>query len=132
VTKGSDSNIQMNEGSGDLSDRRPFQFTIRTLMLLTLVVALFCSAAVTFEGMSRILAFTVLLWLLSGGLCWKMRAAASTIIAHLIGPAYGLALWIGSACKGSVWAGEGATFLALGFFASAGLSIVLVWLRRRC
>ena len=123
--------IQANESGDDLSVHRPFQFTIRTLMLLTLVVALFCSAAVTFEGMTRILTFTALLWLLSGGLCWKMRAAASTILAHLAGPIYGLALWIGSACKGSVWAGEGATFLAVGFFASAGLTIVLVWLRRR-
>jgi hypothetical protein len=119
-------------GSGEeLSAGKPFQFTLRTLFLLTLAVALVCSAAVTFNGMTRILAFTVVLWAVVGVACWKMRRVRSTIVAYLGGPLYGVVLWIGSACRDSVWEHEWQSLLAVGFFVGAALSVVIIGLRRR-
>jgi hypothetical protein len=117
-------------GDGPLA-RKPFQFTLRTMFLVMFVVALFCSAAATFDGMARILAFTAILWLVVGAKCLKMRAAGSTLVTYFGGPMYGVILWAGSACRGSVWRHEGATLFAVAFFAGAVLAVSLVWLRRR-
>jgi hypothetical protein len=127
---------QDNESDAAGSDddpfvHRPFQFTLRTMLLLTLVVALFCSAAITFEGMSRILAFSALLWLVVGAACCRMRAAATTDIAYIAGPVYGVVLWAGSAYRGSVWQQEWRRLFAVGFFAGSVLTVSLVCLRRR-
>ncbi len=126
-----DTRLKVSGAGDDSLARRPFQFTLRTLLLLTFIVAIFCSAAVTFHGMTRVLAFTVLLWAVAGGLCWRRRVAGSTVVAHLAGPTYASVLWIASACEGSVWGREAATFFAVGFFASTLLTIALVCLRRR-
>ena len=105
--------------------RQPFQFTIRTLLVLTLVVAMFCSAAETFQGTSRLLAFAILAWAVAGPILWKIGATRDAVLVHLGAPIlYAVAIW---SDRGSDWKGP----LAAGFFFGAVYSILIVLLRRR-
>ena len=88
MTDDSRNDTQKNDGGNGSSAREPFQFTLRTLFLVTLVVALFCSAAATFEGMARFLAVAAIAWAVVGAIYWKMRAAPAVVFAHICGPVY--------------------------------------------
>ena len=95
-----------NGGDGSLV-RKPFQFTLRTLFLVTLVVALFCSAAATFEGIALFLAVAAIAWAVIGAVYWKMRTPLAVVFAHLCGPACAaIIVWAVSAGRIHVWVGE--------------------------
>jgi hypothetical protein len=135
---GSDKQTSDNYRGGDRSERKPFQFTLRTLFLLTLIVALFCSAAATFEGMALFLAVTALAWGVIGAIYWKMRTGPAVVFAHLCGPAYAaIVVWAVSAGRTHVWLGQWKprdiweVTIAVGLLASAVASMGIVWLRRR-
>jgi hypothetical protein len=72
------------------------QFTIRTLLIITLIVALFCSATVTFHGQSRYYAIVILAWILLAGIYLCFRHLRSAIIPHILGPI--VALMISPLC----------------------------------
>jgi hypothetical protein len=115
-------------------DRRRFQFSLRSLFLLTFVVALFCSAATTFEGMVRLFAFAVLAWTMIGVTYWRRRAGWLAISAHVCGPIVGAILWAGSVWRHSVWTQAWETLLGVGFVAGALVSVGIVcvgWFRGR-
>jgi hypothetical protein len=98
---------QKNDGGDDPSARAPFQFTLRTLFLVTLVVALFCSAAATFDGIALFLAVAAIAWAVVAAIHWKMRTSLAVVFAHLCGPAYAaIIVWAFSAGRDHVWLGE--------------------------
>jgi hypothetical protein len=120
---------QSNSGEDSL-DRRRFQFSLRSLFLLTFVVALFCSASVTFEGITRLITF----WAILGVAYWRIRAGWFAIFALFCGPIVGAILWAGSVWRHSAWTQAWETLLGVGFFAGALVSIGVVcvgWLGRR-
>ena len=104
---GGDRQTSDNDGSGDRCVRKPFQFTLRTLFLLTLIVALFCSATATFEGMVLFLAVTTIAWAAIAAIYWKMRTGPAVVFAHACGPAYAaIVVWAVSAGCTHVWLGQ--------------------------
>jgi hypothetical protein len=115
---------QTNPGD-DCLDRRRLQFTLRSLFLLTFVVALFCSAAVTFEGMVRLFAFAVLVWAIIGAAYWRTSAGWLAVSAHVCGPIVGAILWAVSAWRHSAWVHAWETLLGVGFLAGAIVSIAV-------
>ncbi len=119
-----------NDSDADPSARKPFQFTLRTLFLVTSVVALFCSAAATFEGIALLLAVATITWAVVGAVYWKMRTAPTVVFAHLCGPAYAaIIVWAFSAGRDHVWIGQWNSrdiwevTVAVGLLASAMASI---------
>jgi hypothetical protein len=122
---------KMSGAGDDPFARKPFQFTLRTLLLLTLVGALFCSAAVTFDGMTRVLAFALILWAVAGAWCCRIWSLKAAVLAYFGGPIYGVILWTGSVKRASVWEHEWRSLLAVGFFVGAMVSMGIVALRRR-
>jgi hypothetical protein len=70
------------------------QFTIRTLLYVTLIVALFCSAAVSFSGLSRYYAIIGLTWIVYGGIYLRFRLLRSALIPHVLGPIVALMIWL--------------------------------------
>jgi hypothetical protein len=118
-------------------DRRRLQFSIRSLFVLTFVVALFCSAATTFSGASRLLAIMVLAWATAGAIFWRLHAAKEVLLTHGSGPLLGaifcgLVIW-----SENFWCDAMATcpgVLAIYLFATTAVSVayaMLCWLRRR-
>jgi hypothetical protein len=69
------------------------QFTIRTLFIITFIVALFCSATVTFQGQSRYYAIVILAWILLAGAYLSFRNLRSAIIPHILGLIVALMIW---------------------------------------
>ena len=135
---GGDKPTSDNDRGGDPTVRKPFQFTLRTLFLLTLVVALFCSAAATFEGMALFLAVTTIAWAVIAAIYWKMRTGPAVVFAHICGPVYAaIVVWAVSAGRTHVWLGQWKprniweVTIAVGLLASAVASLGIVWLRRR-
>jgi hypothetical protein len=70
------------------------QFTIRTLLIITLIVALFCSAATTFQGTSRYYAIVILAWIILAGVYLGYKQFRSAIIPHILGPIMALGFCI--------------------------------------
>jgi hypothetical protein len=126
---------QMIDGSGDdPSARKPFQFTLRTLFLVTFAVALFCSATTTFDGIMLFFALSVVAWGIIGAVYWKMRAAGIIVFAHACGPLLGATAWTCSVWRGSAWERAWETLLAVGCIAGAVVSVGIACglrLRRR-
>ena len=114
-------------GSGDDPfARRPFQFTLRTLLLLTLVVALFCSAAVTFGGIARFLAIATVAWAGVGAIYWKVRVALAAVLAHVFCPIYvaivvGVSAWQEHVVENSLDAWQPA--FGIGFVVGSVISV---------
>jgi hypothetical protein len=122
----------------DAIARKPFQFMLRTLFLLTFVVALLCSAAATFEGMALFLAIAAIVWAVVGAIDCKIRAGWAVAFAHLCGPAYAaIVVWAFTAGRHHAWVGEWnardirEVTIAVGLVASTVASMAVVWLRRR-
>ena len=116
---------------------QPFQFTLRTLFLVTLVVALFCSAAATFEGMALFLAVAAIAWAAIGAIYCKMRAGLAVAFIHLCGPAYAaIVVWAFSAGRDHVWIGQWNSrdiwevTIAVGLLASTVASVGVVCTNR--
>ena len=133
-------NTQTNDSGRDRAPfvRKPFQFTLRTLFLVTLVVALFCSAAATFDGIALLLAIAAIAWAVIGAVYWKMRAALAVVFAHLCGPAYAaIVVWAVSAGRDHVWIGEWnvrdiwEVTIGVGFIASSLASVGMAFAIRR-
>jgi hypothetical protein len=120
-------------GSGDDPfARKPFQFTLRTMFLVTFVVALCCSATTTFDGIMLFFAVSVIAWGVVGVVYWKIRAAAAVVFAHVCGPLLGAMAWVGSAWRGSAWVRAWETLLAVGCIAGAMVSVgIALAIRRR-
>ena len=138
MTDDSRNDTQKNDGGNGSSAREPFQFTLRTLFLVTLVVALFCSAAATFEGIARFLAVAAIAWAVVGAIHWKMRAARAVVFAHICGPVYApILVWAVSVGRDHVWIGEWNSrdicevTVAVGLLASSVASMGIAWWRRR-
>jgi hypothetical protein len=124
-------------GSGPVV-RKPLQFTLRTLFLVTFVVALLCSAAATFDGMALFLAVAAIVWAVIGAIYCKTRAGWAVAFAHLCGPAYAaIVVWAFTAGRHHAWIGEWnprdirEVTIAVGLVASTVASVAVVWLRRR-
>jgi hypothetical protein len=77
--------------------RKPFQFTIRSLLLLMLLVALFCAMATSLGGTWRLFALTGFVWLAFGGLYVKHRAYRAMLLPHCAGPGLLLAVLLPTA-----------------------------------
>jgi hypothetical protein len=124
MIQASRNNSQANGGGDDdRSARKPFQFTLRTLFLLTLVVALFCSALATFDGELAILATGTIAWVPLAAVYWKKRVGRAVAFAHLCGPAYAAFVWALSASQGDFWDCAWKMTLGAGFTASAITSV---------
>jgi hypothetical protein len=107
MTDVSRDDTRKNDGDDGIIARKPFQFTLRTMFLVTLVVALFCSAAATFEGMALFLAVAAIAWAAIGAIYCKMRAGSAVAFIHLCGPAYAaIVVWAFSAGRDHVWLGQ--------------------------
>ena len=116
-----------------LADSQPsgrFQFTLRTLLLATFVVALFCSAAATFEGMGLFLAVTAIAWATIGAVYWKIRVPLVVTCAHACGPVFGGIMWAVSAWRHSIWAHVWEVLLGVGLAASVVVSVHLTCVLR--
>jgi len=127
--------VSRSSPGDDCPDRRRFQFTIRSLLLLTFIVALFCSAAVTFRGLPRTLVIAGLAWTVAGMLCVRLRVYRDiVVVAHLCGPIL-ITIPVVAAEHGHPGFREFLlTAFATGLLASAiagGLYGIFFWLRRR-
>jgi hypothetical protein len=100
-----------------------FQFTLRTLFAVTLVVALFCSAAATFSDMTLFLAITVLVWAVLAAIYWKVRASLAVALAHACGPVFGGVMVAVSAWRQSAWLYAWEVLVGVGLVASAIVSV---------
>jgi hypothetical protein len=109
---------------------KPFQFTLRTLFLVTFVVALFCSATTTFDGIMLFFAISVIVWGVIGAVYWKIRAAGVVVFAHGCGPMLGAMAWAGSAWRGSAWGRGWGNLLAVGCIAGVLASVGVVCVNR--
>ena len=98
-----------NDGGSDAepSVREPFQFTLRTLFLVTSVVALSCSALATFDGELAFLGVGTVPWVALAAVYWKKRVKRAIVFTHLCGPAYAAFVWAILASQGDFWAGHG-------------------------
>ena len=112
------------------SAREPFQFTLRTLFLLTLVVALFCSALATFDGELAFLAAGTIAWVPLAVVYWKKRVKRAVTFAHLCGPAYAAFVCALSAAQGDFWDCAWKLTLGAGFTASAVTSVGIAFANR--
>ena len=114
-------------------DHRRFQFSLRSLFVLTFVVALFCSAATTFTGLTRTLVIAGLAWTIAGTLCLRLRVYRDIVVAsHLCGPYFVIIPFV-AAEHGhpDFWKALSEAFAA-GLWASAiALYGVFFWLRQR-
>jgi hypothetical protein len=117
-----------------VSQPPPFQYTLCTLLLVTLVVALFCSAASTFNGMILFLAVTTIAWATIAAVYWKNRVSLVVAFAHACGPVYGVVMLAVSAYRHSLWVEAWETLLAVGLtagiVASLGIGCTLRLWRR--
>ena len=117
-----DSGGKRTNGNGsddDPSVREPFQFTLRTLFLLTSVVALSCSAAATFDGELAFLAVGTIPWVALAAVYWKKRVKRAIVFTHLCGPAYAAFVWTILASQGDFCGWAWKVILGAGFTASA-------------
>jgi hypothetical protein len=103
--------------------RNPFQFTLRTLMLVTFVVALFCSAATTFSDTMLFLAIAVLVWAVLAAIYWKAHVSLAVASAHACGPVFGGILVAASALRHSAWLCAWEVLVGVGLVASAIVSV---------
>jgi uncharacterized membrane protein YciS (DUF1049 family) len=102
------------------------------------VVALFCSAAATFEGTMLFLAGAVIAWAVMGAIYWKIHASRAAIFAHACGPVFGGIMLAVSAWRHSVWVHAWEVLLGVGLVASIIVSAhiafghrLLMWAIRR-
>ncbi|MEN6451658.1 MAG: Uma2 family endonuclease [Thermoguttaceae bacterium] len=102
--RGSESCPRKDSHSADTpGGNGPFQYSLRSMFVLTFVVALFCSAATTFQGAMRTFAVVALAWLVAGGLYWKWRLPFPVLIVHAWGPVVGVLVCWGAACQEGSW-----------------------------
>jgi hypothetical protein len=140
MTSNSRNNMQTDTtgSGGDPFARKPFQFTLRTLFLVTFVVALFCSAMATFEGIAMLLAIAAIIWAVVGVIHCKLRTSLMIVFAHLCGPAYAaLIVWAVMASRGQhIWIGAWnprdiwEVTIAVGLLASTVTSAGIAWANR--
>jgi hypothetical protein len=125
---------QRTPGSGfgnDRLERRPLQFAIFTLTLLTLIVAVFCSAAVIFEGVTLFPAIAVIAWTIIGAGYWKTRVTKTVTLAHVCAPLLA-AIVVAVACAGRHFLWEYPDWMwevtvGIGFAAGTVVSVGIVF-----
>jgi hypothetical protein len=107
--------------------RGRFQFTLRTLFAVTLIVALFCSAVATFSETMLFLAIAVLVWAVLAAIYWKIRASSAVALAHACGPVFGGVMVVVSVWRHSAWLYAWEVLVGVGLAAGAIVSVHIAY-----